>query len=72
MHRCIQYQGLAGTVQSGSVGATTLKVDPADAWHWIIYQLAWDATPICKFVLDFPIMNFCVSDSDDTMICFNG
>jgi hypothetical protein len=33
----------------------------------IIYQLAWDATPICKFVLDFPIMNFCVSDSDDTI-----
>lgn len=30
----------------------------------VIYQMTWEAEPVCKFELDFPIMNFCVSDSD--------
>lgn len=30
----------------------------------IIYQLTWDGIPVSKFKLDFPAMNFCVSDND--------
>lgn len=33
----------------------------------IIYQMTWDAKPVCKFELDVPIMNFCVSDSDNEL-----
>lgn len=31
----------------------------------VIYQMTWNAEPVCKFELDLPIMNFCVSDSDN-------
>lgn len=31
----------------------------------VIYQMTWDAKPVCKFELDLPIMKFCVSDSDN-------
>lgn len=33
----------------------------------IIYQMTWKGEPVCKFELDFPVMNFCVSDADDNI-----
>lgn len=31
----------------------------------VIYQITWDAKPVCKFRVNVPIMLFCVSDFDD-------
>ena len=36
----------------------------------IIYQITWEGKPVCKYELDFPIMNFCVSDTDSEIYAF--
>lgn len=36
----------------------------------IIYQMTWEGKPVCKYELDFPIMNFCVSDTDSEIYAF--
>lgn len=36
----------------------------------VIYQITWEAEPVCKYELDFPIMNFCVSDTDSEIYAF--
>lgn len=32
-----------------------------------VYRLSWEGKPDCKFELDYPLKNFCVSDNDDVL-----
>lgn len=32
-----------------------------------VYRLSWEGKPNCKFELDYPLTNFCVSDNDDVL-----
>lgn len=36
-----------------------------------IYQLTWEGMPVCKFELDVPITQFCVSDADNVIYAFS-
>lgn len=33
----------------------------------VVYRLSWDAKPLDKFELDYPLTNFCVSDNDSVL-----